>query len=186
MQRWLKQQQSLLDQMNRRLYDRNARAYKSTGFFLPYFFSPKGSESHNNSENRVHVSVFPDKTTGVDVKDSAIAAKNMVQQTDGKKKPKAVYHMSAYDAPSLSEEDLNKIIGLYGNRIENIYELNAGQQWMLETSKRVHSAFFLQILTKAVIPLDPAAFRQRTDEVCEKYESLRSAFVYRGFKGSSG
>ena len=61
--------------------------------------------------------------------------------------------------------------------MENIYELTAGQKWMLEEMKRVKSAFFLQILIKAVIPFDLPLFRQRADEVCRKHESLRSAFV---------
>ena len=86
---------------------------------------------------------------------------------------------SAYTAGSLSEADLRVMVGLYGNRIQDIYELGAGQRWMLEEARRVRSAFFLQILTKAVIPLDPATFRQRADEVASKWENLRSAFVYR-------
>ncbi len=86
--------------------------------------------------------------------------------------------ISRYTAASLNEEDLHTIIGMYGNSVENIYELGAGQKWMLETGQRVKSAFFLQILTKAVISLDPAVFRQHADAVCEKHESLRSAFVW--------
>lgn len=86
--------------------------------------------------------------------------------------------ISRYTAASLKEEDLRTIIGLYGNSVEDIYELGAGQKWMLETGQRVKSAFFLQILTKAVISLDPAVFRQHADEVCAKHESLRSAFVW--------
>ncbi len=86
--------------------------------------------------------------------------------------------VSRYTAASLKEEDLRTIISMYGNSVENIYELGAGQKWMLETGQRVKSAFFLQILTKAVISLDPAVFRQHADEVCEKHESLRSAFIW--------
>ena len=73
--------------------------------------------------------------------------------------------------------DLRDIIGQYGSKVENIYDLTAGQKWMLEKMKRVKSAFFLQILTKAVIPFDLPLFRQQADEVCRKHESLRSAFV---------
>lgn len=87
-----------------------------------------------------------------------------------------------YTAESLNADDLNTIIGMYGNSVEDIYELNAGQEWMLERGHRVKSAFFLQIMTKAVIQMDPAVFRQQADKVCEKLESLRSAFVYRKVK----
>ena len=84
-----------------------------------------------------------------------------------------------YSSVSLTQEDLNVIISMYGNTVENIYELGAGQLWMLEEAQRVKSAFFLQITTKAVISMDPAAFRQQAEKVCEKHESLRSAFVYK-------
>lgn len=87
--------------------------------------------------------------------------------------------LSAFSSASLTQEDLHTLVGLYGNRIENIYELGAGQKWMLDEAKRVPSAFFLQFLMKAVISLDTALFRQQADKVCEKHESLRSAFVYR-------
>ena len=85
-----------------------------------------------------------------------------------------------YSASGIAEEDLKHIAGLYGSAIENIYELGAGQKWMLEASRRVKSAFFLQILNKAVINLDLPAFRQQADEVSRKHESLRSAFVCKG------
>lgn len=84
---------------------------------------------------------------------------------------------SRYTASNISGEDLDHIIGLYGSSVEDIYELGAGQRWMLEEGRHVKNAFFLQILTKAVIPFDPAAFRHRADEVSRSYESLRSAFV---------
>lgn len=83
-----------------------------------------------------------------------------------------------YTAALLSEEDLTTIIGMYGNSVEDIYALGPGQEWMMERGKHVKNAFFLQILTKAEIQLNPAAFRQQADKVCEKHESLRSAFVY--------
>lgn len=178
MQYWLKQQQLLLAQMSHRLCNGDTDAYKSTGFLPQHFFIPKASGS-NYMKNRFHVFAPLAEVKESSIKGSDFRTKDVLSQSDKKKESKVVYDLSAYNAPSLSEEDLHKMIGLYGNRIENVYELSAGQQWMLETSKRVRSAFFLQILTKAVVPLDPAAFRQRADEVCEKYESLRSAFVYR-------
>jgi hypothetical protein len=91
-----------------------------------------------------------------------------------------VLDSSRYTASILSDKDLNTIVGMYGNSVENIYELGPGQRWMLEAGQRVKSAFFLQIEIRAVIELNPAIFRQQVDKVCEKHESLRSAFVYRG------
>lgn len=91
-----------------------------------------------------------------------------------------VLDSSRYTASILSDKDLNTIVGMYGNSVENIYELGPGQRWMLEAGQRVKSAFFLQIEIRAVIELNPAIFRQQADKVCEKHESLRSAFVYRG------
>ena len=82
-----------------------------------------------------------------------------------------------YSAQDISINDLRYIVGQYGSSVENIYELTAGQEWMLQEMKRVKSAFFLQILTKAVIPFDLPLFRQQADEVCRKHENLRSAFV---------
>ena len=90
-----------------------------------------------------------------------------------------VLDTAQYTAASLTDKDLNTIIGMYGNSVENIYELGPGQRWMLETGQKVKSAFFLQIETRAVIDLNPAIFRQQADKVCEKHESLRSSFVYR-------
>ena len=88
---------------------------------------------------------------------------------------------SRYTASGVSREDLEHIIGLYGSSVEDIYELGAGQRWMLEEGKHVKNAFFLQILTKAVIPFDLPAFRHHADEVCKSYENLRSAFVMDAF-----
>lgn len=82
-----------------------------------------------------------------------------------------------YAAGNLSQEDLRHIIGQYGSNVDNIYDLAPGQLWMLEAVKRVKSAFFLQILTKAVIRLDLPGFRQQAEEVCRKHETLRAAFV---------
>ncbi len=96
------------------------------------------------------------------------------------KELKELLDPNRYSADSISENDLRHIIGQYGSTVENIYELAAGQKWMLEAAKRVKSAFFLQFLIKAVIKLDLAAFRQQADEVCRKHESLRSAFVVKG------
>lgn len=93
------------------------------------------------------------------------------------KELKSLLDPGRYAAPNLSEQDLRYIVGQYGSAVENIYELAAGQMWMLEAVKRVKSAFYLQILTKAVIKLDLPAFRQQAEEVCRKHESLRSVFV---------
>ena len=42
-----------------------------------------------------------------------------------------------YTAKTLDADDLNTIIGMYGISVEDIYELNAGQEWMLEKGHRV-------------------------------------------------
>ena len=69
---------------------------------------------------------------------------------------------------------------MYGDDIENVYDLSAGQKWMLDQSDRADSAFFLQVMMRAVIHLDPPSFRRKVDSVSEKRDSLRSAFVTEG------
>ena len=105
------------------------------------------------------------------------AAASPVKGTRVSRELERLMNPEQYSASGMAQEDLKHIIGLYGSAIENIYELGAGQKWMLEASRRVKSAFFLQILNKAVINFDLPAFRQQADEVCRKHESLRSAFV---------
>ena len=96
------------------------------------------------------------------------------------KELEALLDSSRYTASSISKDDLHHIIGLYGSSVEDIFEPGAGQMWMLEEAEHVSSAFFLQILTKAVIDFDLPAFRQQADLVCRRHENLRSAFVCHG------
>ena len=103
------------------------------------------------------------------------------KKTEGSARPlEALLDPERYTARQISRADLNHIIGLYGSSVEDIYEPGAGQRWMLEEGQHVKNAFFLQILTKAVIQFEPPVFRQRADEVCRSHESLRSAFVIQG------
>lgn len=102
------------------------------------------------------------------------------KETTKTKALQSLLNPSGYTASKISPEDLSHIIALYGSSVEDIYELGAGQRWMLEEGQHVKNAFFLQILTKAVIRFDPPAFRQQAEEVCRNHENLRSAFVMKG------
>lgn len=166
MQKWIREQRIILAGMNRFLQEGNIE----TGYDINKSIDPKETMKPSvESAYRPPVQNVESKHT---------------EYSQTKEKPKknegagTVYNTSLYTAEDLTQEDLHTLIGLYGNRMEDIYELGGGQRWMLEEAKRVRSAFFLQLLTKAVFPLDPARFRQRADEICEKYENLRSAFVY--------
>lgn len=117
------------------------------------------------------------KTMGVPKQTTEKNPPQASRETRITKELKSLLDPGRYAAPDISEQDLRQIVGQYGSAVENIYELAAGQLWMLEAVKRVRSAFYLQILTKAVIKLDLPAFRQQAEEVCRKHESLRSAFV---------
>lgn len=101
-------------------------------------------------------------------------------QTSISKELEALLDSSRYTASSISKDDLHHIIGLYGSSVVDIFEPGAGQMWMLEEAEHVSSAFFLQILTKAVIDFNLPAFRQQADLVCRRHENLRSAFVCHG------
>ena len=105
---------------------------------------------------------------------------NKKPQTAISKELEALLDSSRYTASSISKDDLHHIIGLYGSSVEDVFEPGAGQMWMLEEAEHVSSAFFLQILTKAVIDFDLPAFRQQADLVCRRHENLRSAFVCHG------
>ena len=83
-------------------------------------------------------------------------------------------------AAGLSQQDIDVLVSMYGDDIENVYDLSAGQKWMLDQSDRADSAFFLQVMMRAVIHLDPPSFRRKVDSVSEKRDSLRSAFVTEG------
>ena len=93
---------------------------------------------------------------------------------------KSVLRVSDYTATDLSEKDLQEIITRVGSKVENIYELTPGQRWMLGDADRVTSEFFLQFLFRAYIHLEPYKLRQKLEEVCEKRDNLRSAYLRRG------
>jgi hypothetical protein len=93
---------------------------------------------------------------------------------------KSVLRVSDYTATDLSEKDLQEIITRVGSKVENIYELTPGQRWMLGDADRVTSEFFLQYLFRAYIHLEPYKLRQKLEEVCEKRDNLRSAYLRRG------
>lgn len=161
MQQWIQGQQIILTEMNRILREGNIRMRHDAG---------------KSSDTKAALKPSTEPCNRPQAQNKGF--KNHKAKSRKDDRTGTVYDTSQYTAAGLTQSDLSTMIGLYGNRIENIYELGGGQRWMLEEAKRVHSAFFLQILTKAVFPLDPASFRQRADEVCEKYENLRSAFVY--------
>ena len=166
MQKWIREQRIILAGMNRFLQEGNIE----TGYDINKSIDPKETmKPAVKSDRRLSVQSAESKQTEFG---------QTIKKPKTKEGAGTVYDTSLYTAKDLTQEDLRTMIGLYGNRIENIYELSGGQHWMLEEAKRVRSAFFLQLITRAVFPLDPARFRQRADEICEKYENLRSAFVY--------
>ena len=97
----------------------------------------------------------------------------------GSRKQQLSRKPSEFTSILLTEEDLGRIVTVCGSHIENIYDLGAGQKWMLENMSDSGSAFFLQLLFKAVIPLTPAQLRQKVEEVAERRDNLRSAYIYR-------
>ncbi|MBR1635943.1 MAG: cyclic nucleotide-binding domain-containing protein [Lachnospiraceae bacterium] len=97
-----------------------------------------------------------------------------------KKKKRPDLDASKFTAQDLTENDLEQVITTCGAGIEDIYTLAPGQKWMFEKANEVTSAFFLQYVFKAVIPLKPHELRQKIDEVSEMRDNLRSAYVYRG------
>ena len=96
------------------------------------------------------------------------------------KKKKLDIDVSKFTAQDLSESDLEQVITTVGTGIEDIYDLAPGQKWMFERANEVTSAFFLQYVFKAVIPLKPHELRQKIDEVSEMRDNLRSAYIHNG------
>lgn len=88
--------------------------------------------------------------------------------------------ISDFSAGKLNESDLQEIVTRLGSKIENIYDLTPGQKWMLGEGRQVNSEFFLQFLFKAVIPLKPYTLRQKVEQVVEKRDNLRSAYISKG------
>ena len=129
------------------------------------FGKPEAALKAGSGEARPHLS------------DEAPAVQNKNKQKNRKRLDIDVSHFTAQD---LSESDLEQVITTCGGGIEDIYDLAPGQKWMFEKANEVTSAFFLQYVFKAVIPLKPHELRQKIDDVCEMRDNLRSAYVYRG------
>lgn len=87
-----------------------------------------------------------------------------------------------FTAKNIDPADLNRIMSLYGDNVQDVYELGAGQKWMFEKGKKNKSAFFMQMMLKAEIDIDPFSFRKKVDEVCSKRETLRFAYVHKQMK----
>ena len=80
----------------------------------------------------------------------------------------------------ITQKDFDKIGSLYGANLEDIYDIGAGQKWILDTSIRNNSSFVMSMLFKADIPVNPKSFREKVNEVSRKQESLRFAYVHKG------
>ena len=85
-----------------------------------------------------------------------------------------------FTARGLEQKTLDQIISKYGTEIEDIYRLSPGQKWMFGRAQTVTNAFFLQTFFKVTMALEPAAFRQKLDEVSLKRPNLRTAIAYQG------
>lgn len=96
------------------------------------------------------------------------------------KQAKPSFKASDFTSELLTDEDLEQIISLVGSRIEDVFDLAPGQKWMFEKARTVSSAFFLQILLKAKIPLKASLLREKVDEVMEHRANLRSVYPYHG------
>ncbi len=88
--------------------------------------------------------------------------------------------MNNYTAKNILPTDLYQIVRKYGNNIEDIYDLGPGQKWMFGEKKNNKSAFFLQMTIMTEMELDPATFRKKVDSECERRDTLRFAYVYKG------
>lgn len=168
----IRQNTRIIEQMGRMVQKQNAAVFpvpKTLKLPLP-----------DPAKRNAAVSLAPEKLkTSAHEPVKRKAADSAVKGTRVSRELERLMNPERYSASGIAQEDLKHIIGLYGSAVENIYELGAGQKWMLEASQRVKSAFFLQILNKAIINFDLPAFRQQADEVSRKHESLRSAFVYK-------
>lgn len=114
-------------------------------------------------------------------KKSQTAATKRPAQAAGSRQGKAAgISPGDFTAKDLTQESLDAIITKYGTDIEEIFNLAPGQEWMFGRARKVTNAFFLQTYMKITMPLKPAEFRQKVDEVSLKRINLRTAFAYRG------
>ena len=83
---------------------------------------------------------------------------------------------------NIDSDSLSKIVEKYGDRIEAIYPLSPGQAWMLEKTKKVTDAFFLQNVFRVELAVRPEFADKWVKQVIRKRPSLRTAFAWRGMK----
>ena len=123
---------------------------------------------------------IPDVTTAKSGENSFDTSDKKSEKKSIKTEPKP----SDYTSIHLCEADLQEIVARIGTRIENIYDLTPGQKWMLGDGSSVDSDFFLQFLFKAVIHLEPYSLRKKLEEVFDKRDNLRSAYLSKGLSRS--
>ena len=87
-----------------------------------------------------------------------------------------------YKETNISQSDLSKIVALYGNDIENIYNLSPGQRWMFDNGHTEKKVQLMQFVCRAKVAFDPPRFRQRVHLLVNKHDNLRTAFVYRNLE----
>ena len=91
----------------------------------------------------------------------------------------AIPDASSYANVSISPADLETLGGMYGDDIEQIYDLYPGQERLFEGGTLTDRAQFLQLLIRVEMDLRPADFRRNLDEVCARVDNLRTAYAYR-------
>ncbi len=89
---------------------------------------------------------------------------------------------SRYKETNISQSDLSRIVGLYGNDVENIYALSPGQRWMFDMGHSEKKIQIMQFVCRAKVEFDPPSFRQRVYALVQKHENLRTAFAYRSLE----
>lgn len=87
-----------------------------------------------------------------------------------------------YLPKNIDAESLAKIVETYGDAIEAIYPLSPGQAWMLEETKTVTDAFFLQSVFRAELAVRPEFAEKWLKQTIAKRPNLRTAFAWRGLK----
>ena len=81
---------------------------------------------------------------------------------------------------NISEQDQQILEERFGDQLEDIYNLNPGQEWMYKTRKNNKAAFFLQMVLTAEMRIDPATLMERVNEVCRRRQALRFAYISSG------
>ena len=89
---------------------------------------------------------------------------------------------SRYKEVNISQADLSRIVALYGNDIENIYDLSPGQRWMFDRGHTEKQVQIMQFVFRAKMAFDAPSFRQRVGELQKKNDNIRTAIAYRGLE----